>query len=258
MQQTQCRGISSIILYNHVKLYSDERGQKSHAPKIQLITTINQSPFMDAGSHTSHRDAHVTASQTLRNYHTSCIKMVIFLPLALPNERQTAVKKLIPCPQWWTERTFLEAAICAGLGPNDCKRLCDKLDTELRIEAGDPGSCTHYTSAAGSASLTTASSHPGHWGTQLDLDGARGRVVRLHLGTFHQLRCKSPVLETMKQLELQLLLQYYTPALSLSIFMPGILEEFAFRRLKRKKNEKDKGKGRFGGGVGEWERWKGL
>lgn len=37
----------------------------------------------------------------------------------------------------------------------------------------------------------------------------------------------------------------FTPVLSVSIFMPGIWQEFAFCKLKRKKNEKDKGKRLF-------------
>lgn len=130
-----------------------------------------------------------------------------------------------------------------------CKRFCNELVTELRIEAGNPGSqlCPRSASAACSASASSACFHTGYSGTQLDFDVAGGHtaLARLHSGIFHQLRCKSPVLETMKQLQLQLLLQPYTPVLSVSIFMPGIRQEFAFCTLKRKKNEKDKGKRLF-------------
>lgn len=191
----QCRGISSIILYNHVKLYSDERGQKSCAPEIRLITAINQSPFMDARSHTSHSDAHVTASQTRTIITLSCIKIFFNSPV-LWSARKAEVKKLILRPQRKLERTLLGAAVCVGLGLNDLQRLYSKLVAELRIEAGNPGSWCY------SRYTIPAFSQRGQSGTQLDLDVARGHsaLVRLHSGIFPQLKCKSPVLEPIKQL----------------------------------------------------------
>ena len=74
---------------------------------------------MDARSHS---DAHVTASQTSTNYHTFCIKMLIFIPSVPPSDRKPAVKKLILCPQWKTERILSGAAIRAGLGLTDLQK----------------------------------------------------------------------------------------------------------------------------------------
>lgn len=112
----------------------------------------------------------------------------------------------------------------------NCQRLYNKLVAELRIEARNPGSW---------CDTTPAFSQRGHSGTKLDLDVARGHsaLVRLHSGIFLQLKCKSLVLEPTKQF--QLLLEHYTPSVSASFLMPGMLQEFAFCSLKRKKNEKD-------------------
>lgn len=75
--------------------------------------------------------------------------------------------------------------------------------TELRREAGNPGPqlCPRSTSGC-SASASSACSHTGYSGTHPDFDVAGGHTAlsRLQSGILHQLRCKSSVLETMKQL----------------------------------------------------------
>ena len=159
---------------------------------------------MDARSHTSHSDAHVTASQTLTNYHTFCINMLIFTPPVLLSERKTAVKKLILCSQWKTERSWLWAAICAGLGLNDLQRALQWIGHWAKNRSWESWSLILY--SLHKCCLLSLSiccvSHTGRSGTQLDFAVARGHVAleRLHSGIFHQLHCKSPVLETMKQL----------------------------------------------------------
>lgn len=202
---------------------------------------------MDAGSHTSHSDAHITTSQTLTSYHTFCIKMLIFIPPVLPSERKTVVTKLILCPQWKTERTLLGVAICAGLGLNDLQKALQWIGYWAKNRSWESWCLVLYSQhKCCLLSLYNCCLLP-NW------------ALRHTTGLWCSKRTHCPCGASFRNLPSATLQEpcagnyenscsvssYFSitpPVLSASIFMPGILQEFAFCRLKRKKNEKDKGK----------------